>query len=76
MNKFKLKKGRVVTSFLHATITEYSSDDEFIAALKVSPATIKHFENYPKNWEEIVNGKPAEVVVEEKPKRTRTKKAK
>ena len=57
MNQFKLKKGRVITSFLHSTITEDSSDAEFIKALKASPATIKFFESYPENWEEIVSGK-------------------
>jgi hypothetical protein len=57
MNKFKLKKGLVVTSFLHATITEHSTDAEFIQALKVSPASIKYFTEYPENWKDIVNGK-------------------
>ena len=57
MNQFKLKKGCVITSFLHATITEHSTDAEFIVALKVSPATIKFFTDYPENWQEVVSGK-------------------
>jgi hypothetical protein len=57
MNKFKLRKGLVVTSFLHSTITEHSTDAEFIQALKVSPASIKYFTEYPENWKDIVNGK-------------------
>lgn len=57
MNKFKLRKGLVVTSFLHATITEHSSDAEFINALKVSPGAIKYFTEYPENWKDIVSGK-------------------
>lgn len=57
MNKFKLRKGLVVTSFLHATITEHSTDAEFIQALKVSPGAIKYFTEYPENWKDIVSGK-------------------
>jgi hypothetical protein len=57
MNKFKLRKGLVVTSFLHSTITEHSTDAEFIQALKVSPASIKYFTEYPENWKDIVSGK-------------------
>lgn len=57
MNKFKLQKGKVITSFLHPTITEHSTDAEFIKALKASPATIKFFKEYPENWMDIVNGK-------------------
>ena len=57
MNKFKLRKGLVVTSFLHATITEHSTDAEFINALKVSPGAIKYFTEYPENWKDIVSGK-------------------
>jgi hypothetical protein len=57
MNQFKLKKGCVVTSFLHPTITEHSTDAEFIVALKASPATIKFFTEFPENWEEVVSGK-------------------
>jgi hypothetical protein len=57
MNKFKLRKGLVVTSFLHATITEHSMDAEFVQALKVSPGAIKYFTEYPENWKDIVNGK-------------------
>ena len=57
MNKFKLRKGTVVTSFLHPTITEHSTDAEFINALKASPATIKFFIEYPENWQDIVSGK-------------------
>ena len=57
MNQFKLRKGTVVTSFLHPTITEHSTDAEFIVALKASPATIKFFTEYPENWQEIVSGK-------------------
>jgi len=47
MNQFKLKKGTVITSLLHPTITEHSTDAEFINVLKVSPATIKFFVEYP-----------------------------
>jgi hypothetical protein len=57
MNKFKLRKGLVVTSFLHATITEHSMDAEFVQALKVSPGAIKYFTEFPENWKDIVNGK-------------------
>jgi hypothetical protein len=57
MNKFKLRKGLVVTSFLHATITEHSMDAEFVQALKVSPGAIKYFTEYPENWKDIVSGK-------------------
>jgi hypothetical protein len=57
MNKFKLRKGLVVTSFLHSTITEHSTDAEFIQALKVSPGAIKYFTEYPENWKDIVSGK-------------------
>jgi hypothetical protein len=57
MNKFKLRKGLVVTSFLHATITEHSMDAEFVQALKVSPGAIKYFTEFPENWKDIVSGK-------------------
>lgn len=57
MNQFKLQKGKVITSFLHPTITEDSTDAEFIKALKASPSTIKFFAEYPENWQEVVSGK-------------------
>ena len=57
MNQFKLQKGKVITSFLHPTITEDSTDAEFIKALKASPSTIKFFTEYPENWQEVVSGK-------------------
>lgn len=58
MNQFKIKKGSVITSFVHATVTEHSTDAEIIAMLKASPASIKYVVEYPENWKEIVNGKP------------------
>lgn len=57
MNKFRVKRGSVITSFLHATVTEHSTDAEIIAMLKVSPASIKFLSEYPENWQEIVSGK-------------------
>lgn len=57
MNKFRVKRGSVITSFLHATVTEHSTDDEIIAMLKVSPASIKFLSEYPENWKQIVSGK-------------------
>jgi hypothetical protein len=65
MNKFKLRKGLVVTSFLHATITEHSTDAEFINALKVSPGAIKYFTEFPENWRDIVSGKDILPTVKE-----------
>jgi ubiquinone/menaquinone biosynthesis C-methylase UbiE len=71
MNKFKLRKGLVVTSFLHATITEHSTDAEFIQALKVSPGAIKYFTEYPENWKDIVSGK--EIIPSSKEMREQLK---
>jgi hypothetical protein len=65
MNQFKLRKNSVITSFLHPTITEHSTDAEFIAMLKVSPASIKYFVQFPENWKEIVNGKQILPTVKE-----------
>lgn len=61
MQQFKLKKGVVITSFLHATITEHSTDEDVLKALKVSKGIIKYFSVFPDNWEQLANG--------EKPKR-------
>ena len=57
MNKFRVKRGSVITSFSHATVTEQSTDAEIIAMLKVSPASIKFLSEYPENWQKIVSGK-------------------
>jgi len=58
---FKLRKDTVLTSFDFNAITETSSDAECISALKKYPSLIKHFEVYPENYLELVEGKKATV---------------
>lgn len=62
MSEYKLKKGKVITSFLHGTITENSTDEEFANALKVNPAIAKHFITIPSKKKAV---KVVEEAVEE-----------
>lgn len=50
---FVLMPGKIVTSFLHETISVHSTDEQCIEALKASPGIIKFFKSYPENWREI-----------------------
>lgn len=50
---FVLMPGKLITSFLHETISVHSTDEQCIEALKASPGIIKFFKSYPENWREI-----------------------
>lgn len=62
---FVLMPGKIVTSFLHETISVHSTDEQCIEALKASPGIIKFFKSYPENWREICNLPPLEVESKE-----------
>lgn len=71
--QFFIKAGKQIQSFhFQSPINIASSDEDCIKLLRLNKENIKHFDRFPDNWEEIVDGKASE----EKPKRTRTKKAK
>lgn len=50
---FVLMSGKLITSFLHETISVHSTDEQCIEALKASPGIIKFFKSYPENWRDI-----------------------
>jgi len=52
--EFHVKKGAVIMSFGVDTITEHSTDEQCISALKHNPVLIKFFERVPENWKKIV----------------------
>lgn len=56
--QFKLKKGKVLMSHgAHQIITESNlTDDKALLLLKESPGSIKFFETFPENWEELSKG--------------------
>jgi hypothetical protein len=64
--QFHLHKGKVVTSFQCDTITEHSSDEQMIAALKAVPALIKFFKRVPDNWREICDLSEIKNAVKDK----------
>jgi hypothetical protein len=64
--QFHLHKGKVITSFQCDTITEHSSDEQMIAALKAVPALIKFFKRVPDNWREICDLSEIKKAVKEK----------
>lgn len=57
---FVLMPGKIVTSFLHETISVHSTDEQCIEALKASPGIIKFFKSYPENWKEVCELPPLE----------------
>lgn len=64
--QFILEKGKLIQSFNHGDISNHSTDEEVINALKQQPKIIKYFKSYPENWEDLVfGGKPQ---TEESPK--------
>lgn len=62
---FVLMPGKIVTSFLHETISVHSTDEQCIEALKASPGIIKFFKSYPENWREICKLPPLEIEPKE-----------
>jgi hypothetical protein len=64
--QFHLHKGKVITSFQCDTITEHSSDEQMIAALKAVPALIKFFKRVPDNWREICDLSEIKKAVNDK----------
>jgi len=55
---FVLMPGKIVSSFLHETISVHSTDEQCIEALKASPGIIKFFKSYPENWREVCGLEP------------------
>ena len=65
---FKVKKGKVISSFkFNFHLTEHSTDELIIQALKVDQKLIDSLEFYPENWKVICG-------LEKKPRKTRAKK--
>lgn len=62
---FVLMPWKIVTSFLHETISVHSTDEQCIEALKASPGIIKFFKSYPENWREICKLPPLEIESKE-----------
>ena len=52
--QFHLQKGKVIQSYGNDIISEHSSDEQLIEALRSNPALIKFFEKVPDNWEQII----------------------
>jgi hypothetical protein len=52
--QFHVKKGKVIMSYGTDQISEHSTDEKIIEALRDNPALIKFLESYPENWKEII----------------------
>lgn len=52
--QFHLQKGKVIQSYNSDIITEHSSDEQLIEALRNNPGLIKFFDKVPDNWEQII----------------------
>jgi hypothetical protein len=52
--QFHLQKGKVIQSYGNDIISEHSSDEQLIEALRINPALIKFFDKVPDNWEQII----------------------
>jgi hypothetical protein len=65
---FKIKKGKLVSSFKFGFhISEQSNDEQIKEALRLDPNLIVYFESYPEDWKVIVG-------LEKKARKPRTKK--
>jgi len=71
MNKFILKKGKVI--MLHAMTTilteKNMTDEKAIELLKSHKGHIKNFEKFPEDWESIVFGTAKPAAKKEEPKK-------
>ena len=66
--KFKIKKGKLVSSFKFGFhLSEQSNDEQIKEALKLDPSLIIYFDSYPEDWKVIVG-------LEKKARKPRTKK--
>jgi len=75
--QFKVKKGKVISSFAFGfQLTEHSGDEQIKEALKLQPNLINLMDVYPENWKVVVGlEKPAKGTVTAKktaPKKTVT----
>lgn len=61
--KFKVKKNTCIMMMGNDPLTEHSTDEQCINALRVHKGYSKYFEILPKNWEEIID--KTEKVVKE-----------
>jgi len=53
--KFKIKKGKLVSSFKFGFhLSEQSNDEQIIEALRLDPNLIVYFDSYPEDWKVIV----------------------
>lgn len=52
--QFRLQKGKVIMSFGTDHISEHSTDEQLMEALRVNPALIKFFEVFPEDWEKVI----------------------
>ena len=53
--KFKIKKGKLVSSFKFGFhLSEQSNDEQIKEALKLDPNLIVYFDSYPEDWKVIV----------------------
>jgi len=55
VQKFKIKKGKLVSSFKFGFhLSEQSNDEQIKEALKLDPNLIVYFDSYPEDWKVIV----------------------
>ena len=53
--KFKIKKGKLVSSFKFGFhLSEQSNDEQIIEALRLDPSLIVYFDEFPEDWKIIV----------------------
>ena len=53
--KFKIKKGKLVSSFKFGFhLSEQSNDEQIMEALRLDPNLIVYFDSYPENWKIVV----------------------
>ena len=53
--KFKIKKGKLVSSFKFGFhLSEQSNDEQIIEALRLDPNLIVYFDSYPEDWKIVV----------------------
>jgi hypothetical protein len=53
--KFKIKKGKLVSSFKFGFhLSEQSNDEQIMEALRLDPNLIVYFDSYPEDWKIVV----------------------
>ena len=60
--QFLIKQNKLIQLHgLGKVLSSHSSEEDCIKLLKDNPSQIAHFERYPANWKEIVNGETEEA---------------